>query len=58
MKNTQQLTDSVAVGVDHVQVGARDVTSRPQLVLGRVQPALDDVITVHRRRGGGADAPA
>ena len=40
----------VAVRVDDVEVSSGDVTGRSQLVLVRVQPALDDVITHYRCR--------
>jgi len=44
--------------MDDVEVGSGDVTAgRMQLVLGRVQPTLDDVIVRRCGRGGGAGAP-
>jgi len=40
---------SEAVRVQNIEIGSGDVTCRPQLVLVRVQPALDDVIVVQYR---------
>jgi len=42
--------------VKNVEIGSGDVTCLPQLVLVRIQPALDDVI-VHYRWHGDAGTP-